>query len=407
MTEMPARLDRYTTGDLPIDEERALARAALEDPHLFDELMTAGATRAALDREGTQAGVLGAAGAAAPLRGFWRAPVRAAAFALAAALLIFAVFYPRARNDGRAAPAQAATSPGSSHTGVVSGSLPAPVVLSARLEDFASSSSSSEFRSAHTVSRSPKTEGRVSLASQGADVVVPLGSLDGITQGTELQIVRGSSREPVGRLTITTVFREQSRGRVDPHARVKPGDVALVSSSVLVAALHQQMVALVAAGDITGAREAATRALPLLDQPGVAVEDTRGVLALAGAIERRAGQPADAVGHLRAAADVLSTPPAVPAPVRAAVLNELGAALLDGRRPDEAERVLAEAQQISSGSMTPRIENNRGAAAALRGDRTAAERWYRAALSGLTGSSASNDERRAIDRNLSNLTAVR
>ncbi len=406
MTEMSARLDRYTAGDLPVEEERALARAALDDPQLFDALMTAGATRAALDREGTQDGVFGAAGAAAPARSFWRAPVRAAAFALAAAVLIFAVFYPRARNGGRAVPAEAATSPGSSSAAVPSVSLPAPVVLSARLEDFATTPSS-EFRSPHTVSRPPRTEGRVSLASQGADVVVPLGSLDGITQGSKLQIVRGSSREPVGRLTITTVFREQSRGRVDPHATVRQGDVALVPSQVLVAALHQQMVALAAAGDIAGARQAATRALPLADQPGVAVEDKRGVLALAGAIDRRAGQSADAVGHLRAAVDLLSTTPAVPAAVRAAVLNEFGAALLDVRRPAEAERVLAEAQQMSSGSTTSRIENNRGAAAAQRGDRPAAERWYRAALNGMAGASASSEERRAIEKNLSDLTAVR
>ena len=406
MTEMRARLDRYTTGELPIEAERALARAALDDPQLFDALMTAGATRAALDREGTQDGVFGAVGPAPPTRSFWRAPVRAAAFALAAALLIFAVFYPGARHDGRAVPTQAATSPGSSSAAVASVSLPAPAVLSARLEDFATTPSS-EFRSPHTVSRSPRTEGRVSLASHGAGVIVPLGSLDGITQGSELQIVRGSSREPVGRLTITTVFREQSRGRVDPHATVRQGDVALVPSQVLVAALHQQMVALAAAGDIAGARQAATRALPLADQPGVAVEDKRGVLALAGAIDRRAGQSADAVGHLRAAVDLLSTTPAVPAAVRAAVLNEFGAALLDVRRPDEAERVLAEAQQISSGAMTFRIENNRGAAAALRGDRPAAERWYRAALNGMAGSSASSEERRTIEKNLSDLTAVR
>jgi Flp pilus assembly protein TadD len=144
-----------------------------------------------------------------------------------------------------------------------------------------------------------------------------------------------------------------------------------------------------------------------VDQPGVAVEDKRGVLALAGAIDRRAGQSADAVGHLRAAVDLLSTTPAVPAAVRAAVLNEFGAALLDVRRPAEAERVLAEAQQMSSGSTTSRIENNRGAAAAQRGDRPAAERWYRAALNGMAGASASSEERRAIEKNLSDLTAVR
>ena len=70
-------------------------------------------------------------------------------------------------------------------------------------------------------SRPPKSEGVVIAVEEG-EVAVDLGSLDGLAKGSELRVFRENAKtEPVGRLTIATVFRERSRGRATPATPFK------------------------------------------------------------------------------------------------------------------------------------------------------------------------------------------
>ena len=404
MAERSAFLDRFATGDLSREEERRLAQAAVEDPQLFDALMTASAVRAALGREGSLSDPQ--PDGRDRQVGRWRSPYGIAALAAAAVVVLFAIVWQIAPTRTAPAPPDALivrASPGGNHA--TAPVVTQPLALGGRIEDLAGVSPAS-FRSVPPPSRAPKAEGDLSMVSDGGEITVALGSLDGVTQGAKLPVFRGANRtNPVAHLTVGAVFRESSRGRVEAaRSAVRAGDVAVVTAPLAVAALRQRMVALIGAGDRSGAAAAGRRALPLLNGPGVAVADRWRVLSLVGVLERIGGETTDAIAHLHAAVDLLPAASAPPAQ-RAEILNELGAALLDGRRPDEAEQVLRDAEEAASGPLKARVENNRGAAAALRGDRAAAERLYRSALRVAAESSAVVTDRRAIEKNLADLTA--
>ena len=69
------------------------------------------------------------------------------------------------------------------------------------------------FRSAPSDARAPQPEGTI-VATDNFVVNIDLGSLDGLTKGTQLDVLRAGSNQPVGRLEATTIFRDHSRGRI-------------------------------------------------------------------------------------------------------------------------------------------------------------------------------------------------
>jgi hypothetical protein len=390
-----SRLDRYTAGELSRDEERVLAQAALDDPDLFDALMTESAARAAIRLES------GREHAAGP---FVATRTRIALLAAAAAVAI-AILYPMVRTGTPSEDRKAQTADLGSKASPAAGLAAPPAILTARLEDLAGAWNV-EFRSVTAASRAPKTEGAVTSVADG-EAAVLLGSLDGVVQGTELDVYRGADRRaPIGRLHVVTVFRETARGTVTAGA-VHGGDVALVPPPLVVAALRQRAVSLIAAGDAPAARAAAELALPHLNRAGVHVDDRRTLLALLGAIERRTAETDRAIEHLRAAAALLAESPAPSDVDRTETLLELGAALLEARNVADAERVLREARQTASGRAAVRVLNDLGAAAALRGDRAAASDLYRAALQAAGDTQATAGERRVITKNLADLAPSR
>jgi tetratricopeptide (TPR) repeat protein len=395
--DVSPRLDRYIAGELPREQERDLAQAALDDPDLFDALMAESAARAAIRLES------GADRARAP-SSFARTKTGAALLAAAAAVTI-AVLYPVMKGGTRGGNQPLESPAAGAATAAAAAPVLFPEVLTAPVQDLAGTASA-EFRSAVTVSRAPKTLGAVT-AVEGGEAEIALGALDGIVQGAELDVARGGLQGViVSRLRIDAVFRERSRGRVS-GAEVRVDDAVLVPPTLALPAVRQRAVSLLAAGDAPTARAAAEQALPYMSHPGVRADDKRTVLTILGALERRAGEIEPAIAHLGAAVDLLAVAPLPSVAERTDALTEFGAALLAARKADEAERALREARQTASLAGAVRVLNDLGAAAAMRGDRSAAAELYQAALHAAGDAPSLGDERRAIAKNLADLGPAR
>ena len=347
MPEIPADpVDRLLAGELSRAEERRLAQAALDDPELFDALTAAALTKAALTQPGSAGTEPGVHAARLPVR----RPVGQSAaliggLAVAAALVLAVAYWAMRRAPVPPEPTSTSvTAPGPLRE--------APLLLTARLDAAAQPT----FRADATrASRPPRQAGTVVQVLDGA-AEIDLGSLDGLTQGLALDIVRGE--RPVGRMTMTAVFRERARGRVDAAAGVRRGDRVEVDRATQVTALVEHATARRAAGDLTAARELVTRA-------------------------------AAAAGEGNVTADVL---------------NELGVLQIEQRDLPGAERTLQSAQALATGVAEMRVTSNLGALAALRGDRVEAERLYREAASLAASSPDLAPERQAIARNLAALS---
>ena len=281
-----------------------------------------------------------------------------------------------------------------------------PLILIARLDTLARRSTA-EFRADQARSRPPKSHGVVVSVDDG-EVAIDLGSLDGVAKGSELQIVRGDDdAKAVGRLTIVTVFRERSRGRVASAGSLRVGDKAEVAPSVQVGALLEQVAALMVAGDTTAARALANRAVSISRTSGVPSDARRQALGQLGTLEHRAGVLEEAERHLRGAVDAFDAEPTATRPEQAEILNELGAVLIERADYPEAERTLQRAQPRATGAVGVHVANNLAALAALRRDTRAAESMYRSALALAGNSPDLESDRRAILKNLESLKATR
>jgi tetratricopeptide (TPR) repeat protein len=242
------------------------------------------------------------------------------------------------------------------------------------------------------------------LTSAAGRVDVDLGSVDGVTQGSELRAFRGrDERTEIGGVTITTVFRERSRGRTSDH--VQPGDSVHVSAGTHVSALLAQAVARQAAGDSAAARSLAGQAAIRADDAEVPADVGRRVREFLGTLDHKAGNLDEAGQVLGRAAENFDAAPAAPAAERARILNELGAVQIEKRDYAAAEQTLARAEPFATGTINARVLNNLGAVAALRGDRQTAERRYHQAQA--LADSISTADRSAIDGNLRRLAASR
>jgi hypothetical protein len=340
------RLDAYLAGDLSPQEERAFAQASLDDPELFDQLASAATVNAAA------ANAAVTARRSKMVRPGWMLLGAAAAVATIVAAVSIDRWgstpppAPTTTASGRSTPS--AAEPGTRPPRAAS----QPVLLAARLAALAEQSP--EFRSPTDASRAPKSSGVV-VSVEGSEVGIDLGSLDGLTKGSEVQVARAGASTPP-RLTITTVFRERSRGRTASLDVVRAGDRIEVPPDLQLSALFEHVLSRIAAGDADAARTAARQA--------VAVSAT-----VTGSESFEA-------------------------------MNELAAVLISSRDYMEAETLLRRAQVRATGVTAVRVANNLAAIAALRGDVGAAESMYRSALASAGKSPELESARGAIEKNL-------
>jgi hypothetical protein len=340
------RLDAYLAGEQSPQEQRALAQAALDDPELFDRLASAAAVNAA------------AKGAAIGSRRANKVPLRwlltGAAATAAIIVAVVSIDLPRstpalAPSATTAAPSRAATDPAAAPATAA----PQPVLLTARLGDLAKRPPS-EFRSVGDTSRAPKSSGVVVGIDDG-EVAIDLGSLDGLTKGSEVPVThRGAST--TARLTVTTVFRERSRGRIVSSDTVQVGDRVGLPADLQLSALLEHALSRIAAGDADAARAVAKQAV--------------------------------AVSSSAAGAE---SPDA---------MNELAAVLINNRDYADAESLLLRAQMSATGLTAVRVANNLGALAATRGDVSTATSMYRSALTLARTTAEYESARSAIEQNL-------
>jgi len=400
MSDVPDEtIDRLLAGELPAAEQRRIAQAALDDPDLFEQLTAAGVVANSVDtkRETTPPGVLNSSSTAPGSR--WTRP-RVVVMTLAvAAAIVLAVAIGSSRSARRPpATGSIATAP------VVPAAIAPPLLLIAR----ADAASPPAFRAEAGTSRPPRQTGTIVSVHDG-ELDLDLGSLDGLTQGSELRAVahgrdgaRGGSR-----VRITVVFRERSRGRLAAGAQMQPGDRVDVDPAVHVAAILEQAAARSAAGDLPGARSLAQLAVSRARPADVSADVRRRSLDRLGRLEHQAGDLDAAASHLAAAADEFDVAPPATPDERAGVLNELGAIRIEQRNFVAAEQALQSAQSYATGILLMRVTNNLGAVAALRGDLAAADTLYRQAQS-LAGESAGlAADRDAIARNLDGLKSSR
>ena len=326
------RKDRYARGELSPAEARELAQASLDSPELFDELADSALAKAAVE-----SGALPSEKVVRFPRKVW-ITVGAVAAAVAIALIWFSSPKPQLK------PALAFT-PGQ------------PVLLASGLQ----SDRSTVFRGSQTESRAPQTVG--SVVSIEEDVAtIDLGSVDGLDKGSELQVFRDNqSSEALGRLQVTTVFRDRARGRI-LDGKVQAKDHVRVGDADHLDALVEQFDALYNRGGADAAFQAAEQASRWVEHANVT-------------------------------------------PVRQADLwNQLAVMRMLRGDYQNAEAPLNRAASASYAQSM----NNLGVLAELRGDRRAAESHYADALHALTGAATPAEmERRIIEANLARVRGSR
>ncbi len=412
MPDVPAEtLDRLLAGELSASDERRIAQLALADPEIFELLTAAGIVKMAVvadqdsqeniphaDREMAPPGIRSNPTAVRGSAWTSRPRVLAMTALATAAVIVLAIAFGSSRFAGRPAVIKsAATAPR------IDAAIPPPLLLTARLD----AANQPAFRTDAETSRLPKQTGTIASVHDG-DVDIDLGSLDGLKQGVELRAVHGQEDARAGgRVTITVVFRERSRGRLGAGANVQAGDRVDVAPTAHVAAILEQATARRTAGDLAAARKLAQLAVSRSSAAEVAADVRRRSLDQLGMLQHQAGDLDEAGRLLAAAADLFDAAPAAVAAERADVLNELGAMRIEQRDYAAAERALQSALSYATGAAKVRVTNNLGAIAALRGDMAAADRLYREARS-LAGDSADlAADRQAIEKNLDGLKTSR
>jgi hypothetical protein len=348
------RMDRYVRGDLSPAEARDLAQASLESPELFAEL-----TDSALAKASLYSAPLPTPKIVSFPRTAWFVTAGVAA-AAAVVLLSLAVVKPRRTATPNLTPVLA--------LGI---SNSQPILLAGGLQPTPTDPHGAPvFRGPHTGSRAPRIEGAIVSIDEGL-ATIDLGSLDGLAKDSELPILRADQpTQPIGRLQVTTVFRERARGRILDGQKPRVNDRVRVDAPTHLAARIQHVDALHNRGDADAAYQAADQASQWLE--AASKNDTA----------------------------------TVPASTQSELWNRL--AVLRILRGDylSAEAPLTRAAALSTGKniASARSSNNLGVLSELRGDRRDAQSQYTAALQALTGlPDAPEQERRAVQANLARL----
>lgn len=244
-------LDRFARGELSPAESRDLARQALGDHDLFEELTATAIARAGL-----------AAGGRERIR--WP---RIAIFAAAAAAVIVAVVLRAPQWNPKP----------------VIAISPVPALL-ARGGD----SEPSAFRGTDMGSREPRATGSIGSIT-GDFVTIDLGTLDGLAKDTDLDVIRGD--HAIGHIALTSVFRDHARGRIAGGASIGVHDRVRVPPSARLRAILDQIDAALARGESNKAMNIAQQASLETFDAGLSREED---LNNAGVIAALHGDPAKA-----------------------------------------------------------------------------------------------------------------
>jgi hypothetical protein len=211
MADMNEQLDRFARGELSPAESRDLARKALADQDLFDELTATAIARRGLRERGTQRS----------------SRLRIAILAAAAVVIVGVALYAPRRNSELAKRASGTT---------------APPVLLARSGD----SNPENFRGADTGNREPRAMGSVGSIAGGI-ATLDLGSVDGLAKGVEVDVIREG--QAIGHIQLTTVFLSHSRGEAVGGASIRVNDQVRVPPSGVLRAILDQIAASLARGE--------------------------------------------------------------------------------------------------------------------------------------------------------------
>ncbi len=383
--DLERQIDQFATRDLAPAKARTLAQRALEDADLFDALVARGAVEASLEDPDFRRAV------STPVRPRrWVAVLGAGAAAAAAVLAVF--FWRGSPHPNRPAQQAGATISTPRITPALDNANQSgqPVLLASELSR-PGAQSTPIFRGGGPPDREPQANGKI-IAQEDGQVTVNLGTLDGLAKGTDLEIFRGAT---VGRMVITTVFRDRARGRIVGGA-IQVNDEVRVPAVLHLAAIYEKVGALAATGDLTRARDLARKALSVGSSG-----ESRALLERLAALDYQAGAIDAAREHYEAAANNFQAPPAASASEQAATLNSLGTLyLIRGDLPG-AEKPLNQAasQTAIDPDLRAQILNNLGVLAEMRGDLATA----RDAYSRASAEKAFSRERNVAQANLARL----
>jgi Flp pilus assembly protein TadD len=408
-------IDGYVSGELNATEARELAQKSLDDPKLFEDLTFLAVAKAALATP-SAASQLGPPGAGAKVVRFPRK--LSISFAAAAAVIILVSLYSlRSTLFRRPEPTLAQSQ--SRETAPASPLKPAlaflaksgqPVLLATDLQPEPPGSSGSQiFRSPEPDSRAPRPAGSIVSIEDGL-ATIDLGSVDGLAKGSEVRVFGGErSAQPIGRLVVTTVFRERARAQVGGQA-IRVNNQVRVAGAAFLGALLEHADALSGRGDSGAARTMAEKAVQWAETAKLPPSERRKALERLAALEYQAGLFQAAEKHYQSAVDSLNAAPSLSFREGSVALNNLAVLRLLRGDYDGAQVLL---EQVVSGSPKPdsvygQSMNNLGVLAELRGDQRKAKALYADALLAFAGMpDSSGQERRSVETNLARLRSSR
>jgi tetratricopeptide (TPR) repeat protein len=364
-------LERYVSGQLSPMGQRELAREALNNDQLFDALATHGTVERGLEDAAFRDAVLRKP----------RSKVRIFAMvgSIAAAVAFFTVYLKSPAPKLKTTPITASVSRGTLKP-TLDPSMGAgqPILLASQLRPPAGQTRDTTiFRGSEPESRAPQQQGSI-LSIEEKLPTIDLGSLDGLAKGNEVRVYRDG--KAVGRIAVTTVFRDRARGRIAAGETIRVGDRVRTDSSVYSSAVLQQVNALAASGDLKKAIDAAQKAL-------IQVGTNRKLLERLATLEYQTGALDAALQHYEAAA-----------PQEIGALNSLTALYLLRGEYQRAEALL-------SGKTNEESLNNSGVAAELRGDSIRAAQYYEEALR--LSETAPIETRKSIQANLTRVKSLK
>jgi tetratricopeptide (TPR) repeat protein len=397
------RIDRYVRRELTAAEARELAQASLDSPELFEELTFSALAKTALSSRSVPGGKI--------LRFPGKGRFFAAGAIAAAAVVLVSLYLVRSSPLRQTQNPSHETAAGSQPKPALgfSANPSQPVLLASALEAGPGRADTQVFRSAEPASRSPRPAGEIVSIEDGL-AAIDLGSLDGLAKGSELRIFRDErSTQPIGRLMVTTVFRERARGRILEGREIQVHNQVRVAGTAHLGALLEQVDALSNRGDSDAARSTAEKAAGWAETANVPPGETRKALARLAALEYQAGSLQAAEMHYRSAVESLNQEPAAPVQEQAAAFNNLAVLRLLNGNYDGAEAPLSQAVAKSPKTdiVYGRSVNNLAVLAELRGDRRKAEALYadaQRALAGIADSPA--QERRVVEANLARIRGL-
>jgi tetratricopeptide (TPR) repeat protein len=215
-------LDRFARGELSAAESRGLAEKALGNHDLFAELTSTAIARTELPN----------------LRRAERRWPRIAVFAAAAAVILGVILY-TAQRKSRSVRSDAAIS--------------APPILLARNPD----SNPAIYRGSDTDSREPRAAGSIESVAHGI-ATIDLGSVDGLAKEDEIDVIRAG--QAIGKIRLTAIFRDQSRGEVANGSSIRLNDQVRVPPVARMLAILDQIDAAIARGESQKAMRIAQQA---------------------------------------------------------------------------------------------------------------------------------------------------